>query len=144
MSESGGSRRAARRAAVVLLYQHDLTGIPLAKLRENARQAEEAGDDPYTTMIVDGAMAMRTELDLRIDTAATGWSVERLGVIERAILRVATWELAESPDVPPAVAVNEAVELAKRYCGAQAPGFVNGILSNVLTGENRAEGAPDD
>jgi transcription antitermination protein NusB len=128
-----------RRAAVVALYQHDLTGRPVDGLFEpNAR--------PYTRGLAHATLDFQDELDDAISSHATGWSVDRIAPLERAILRVAALELlhpevtiADTP-IPPEGAIDEAVETAKRFCGADAPGFVNGVLSAILRAnrENRA------
>jgi N utilization substance protein B len=120
-----------RRGAVVALYQHDLTGRPVDELFErNAR--------PYTRGLAHATLDFQDELDEAIARHATGWSVDRIAPLERAILRVAALELlhpelmiADTP-IPPEGAIDEAVETAKRFCGADAPGFVNGVLSAIL------------
>ena len=128
-----------RRGAVVALYQHDLTGRPVDELFErNAR--------PYTRGLAHATLDFQDELDEAIARHATGWSVDRIAPLERAILRVAALELlhpelmsADTP-IPPEGAIDEAVETAKRFCGADAPGFVNGVLSAILRAnrDNRA------
>jgi N utilization substance protein B len=128
-----------RRAAVVALYQYDLTGRPVDELFEaNAR--------PYTRGLAHATLDFQDELDEAIARHATGWSLDRIAPLERAILRVAALELlhpeltiADTP-IPPEGAIDEAVETAKRFCGADAPGFVNGILSAILRAnrDNRA------
>ena len=128
-----------RRAAVVALYQHDVTGRPVDELfPPNAR--------PYTRGLAHATLDHQDELDAAIGSHATGWTVDRIAPLERAILRSATLELlhpeltlADTP-IPPEGAIDEAVETAKRFCGAAAPGFVNGVLSAILRSkrENRA------
>ncbi len=118
-----------RRDAVFALYQHDVTGRPLAELL--------AGAKPFTRELAEGADAERAALDAEIARRSRGWPPERLGALERSILRVALHELRSRDDVPDEVAIDEAVGLAKRYCGAEAPGFVNGILGAVV--RDRAE-----
>ncbi|HEV8685815.1 MAG TPA: transcription antitermination factor NusB [Gaiellaceae bacterium] len=116
-------RRTARRTAVFLLYQWDLTGKPLASLYEGEI-------DEYARELAEGVAARAPELDERITAAAEGWTAERLGAVERNVLRVAIHEL-DSGSVPPEVAINEAVELAKRYASDEAGKFVNGILGRI-------------
>jgi transcription antitermination protein NusB len=135
MSELG--RRQARRQAVFLLYQHDVTGLPLEELEENLRRGEEGRRlDPFARELVDGVAGEAPALDAAITEAAEGWTAERIAPLERNILRVAVHELRSRRDIPPAVSIAEAVALAKRYCQAEAPGFVNGILGRIA-----AEGA---
>jgi len=116
-------RRAARRTALFLLYQWDVTGQALASLYE--------GDvDDYARRIAEAVVERAEELDATISAAAEGWTADRLGAIERNVLRIAVHEL-ESGDVPDAVAIDEAVELAKRYASDEAGRLVNGILGRI-------------
>ena len=116
-------RRAGRRTAFFLLYQWDVTGQPLASLYE--------GDvDAFARELAESVAARAPELDQTITAATEGWTADRLGAVERAILRIGVREL-ESGDVPPEVAINEAVELAKRYASEDAGRLVNGILARV-------------
>jgi transcription antitermination protein NusB len=113
-----------RRAAVVALYQADLTGRSFAELIP-----EDA--TPFTRELVDGVVREREQLDELIERHATGWTLDRIAPLERGILRVALFELLHRVDVPAEVAIDEAVETAKELCGTDAPGFVNGILGAV-------------
>jgi N utilization substance protein B len=122
---------AARRQAVFLLYQRDVTGLPADELEENAERERGHGIDPYTREVVSGVIEEIETIDQAIDRAASGWSVERIAPLERNILRVAVHELHSRHDIPTAVAIDEAVEMSKRYCQADAPGFVNGVLGSV-------------
>jgi N utilization substance protein B len=131
------SRRQARRAAFVLLYQLDVREGPLDELyAQYSRDTREPIPD-YTREAVDGASGMLRILDRRLDGAIQGWSIDRLGAVERAILRLALWELTERPDVPAEVVIDEAVELAKRYASAEAAGLINGVLGRVAREEGR-------
>jgi len=113
-----------RRAAVFALYQSEVTGRhPTEQLEDNATT--------FTRELADGAAAHKPELDELIGRYAHGWSLDRIAPLERNILRVALYELLHRPDVPAEVAIDEAVEAAKELCGADAPGFVNGILGAV-------------
>jgi transcription antitermination protein NusB len=120
-----------RRAAVFALYQHDLTGRPLDELfAPDAR--------PFTRAMAHAVDDHREELDALIERHAAGWTLDRIAPLERSILRVGLLELlhadlvADERPIPPEGAIDEAVETAKTFCGAQAPGFVNGILDTVL------------
>lgn len=124
------SRREARRQAVILLYQRDVTGLPVPELVENALRAGEHADDPFTRDLVSGVEGDLERIDARITASATGWSADRIAPLERNILRVAVREL-QTGDVPVPVAIDEAVEMAKKWCGAEAPAFVNGVLGRV-------------
>ena len=120
---SGQSRRQARRTALFVLYQWDLTGQPLASLYEGEV-------DAFARDIAEAVAARAGELDGQISAAAEGWTADRLGVVERNVLRIAIHEL-EAGDVPVEVAINEAIELAKRYASDEAGRLVNGILGRV-------------
>jgi transcription antitermination protein NusB len=113
-----------RRAAVVALYQSDVTGRPAAGQLE--RDATE-----FSRELLDGTVRERAELDELIERHASGWSLSRIAPLERNILRVALYELLHRPDVPAEVAIDEAVEAAKELCSVETPGFVNGILGAV-------------
>ncbi len=125
------SRRAARRQAVFLLYQRDVTGLPIFELEANAERDRARVLDAYTRAMVTGVLQDLETIDAAIDRAASGWSVDRLAPLERNILRVAIHEIHSRDDIPAAIAIDEAVETAKRYCQADAGGFVNGILGGV-------------
>ena len=116
-------RRAARRTALFLLYQWDVTGQPLASLYEGeidsfARETAEA--------VIDRA----AELDRRITAASDEWTADRLGALERNVLRIGIYEL-DRGEVPVEVAIDEAVTLAKRYASDDAGRLVNGILGRI-------------
>jgi transcription antitermination protein NusB len=113
-----------RRAAVVALYQADVTGRPAAELLGSRATA-------FTRELVDGVVRERDELDAQIERHASGWSLDRIAPLERSILRVALHELRSRPDVPAEVAIDEAVEAAKELCSTETPAFVNGVLGAV-------------
>jgi N utilization substance protein B len=120
-----------RRAAVIALYQHDLTGRPLA-------ETLEANASLFARALAQAAADRARELDEVIDRHSYGWSVQRIQPLERSIMRVALVEILH-PDAVPADepipsegAIEEAVESAKTFCGSEAPGFVNGVLAAVL------------
>jgi transcription antitermination protein NusB len=116
-------RRAARRTALFLLYQWDLTRQPLASLYEGEV-------DAFARELAEAVIERADELDREITESADDWSADRLGALERNILRIGVYELA-SDDVPVEVAINEAVELTKRYASDDAARLVNGILGRI-------------
>jgi N utilization substance protein B len=118
------SRREARRTAVFLLYQQDVTGTPLASLYEGEV-------DEWAREVADAVAERRDALDARIDELSEGWPADRLGAVERNVLRVGLYEL-ERGEVPAAVVADEAVGLAKRYASDEAAKLVNGILGRVI------------
>lgn len=123
-------RRAARRQAVFILYQQDLLKLTL----ETALRKQGSGPlDDYTARLVKGVTARREEIDALLEAHVAGWSLERLGVLERAILRTSVYELLCEPSVPPPVAIDEAVALAKRFCSDEASALVNGVLGAIAS-----------
>ena len=124
---SGISRREARRAAVFMLFQWDVTGKPLGSLYE--------GDvDDYTRQLTAAVSEHAATLDDRITSASDDWTADRLGAVERNVLRVALEELDER-EVPVEVVLDEAVTLAKRYASEDAARLVNGILGKLVREE---------
>jgi transcription antitermination protein NusB len=117
------SRRVSRRTAFFLLYQWDVTGQPLASLYEGEV-------DEFARETAEAVAARVGELDAQITAAAEGWTADRLGVVERNILRLATYEL-DAGEVPLEVVIDEAVTLAKRYATEEAGRLVNGILGRI-------------
>jgi transcription antitermination protein NusB len=111
-----------RRDAVFVNYQRDVTGRPLEELLGEAR--------PLTRDLAEGVDTHREELDDTIAAHARGWTVDRIAPLDMNVMRTALYEM-EFTDTPAEVAINEAVEIAKEYCGADAPKFVNGILGAV-------------
>jgi len=128
-------RRSARRQAVFVLYQQDL--LKLGATRALDRAAEE-GIDEYALRIVQGVQARVDAIDGLLGQHLEGWALTRLGVLERAILRVAAYELLEESEVPVAVVVDEAVGLAKRFCSAEAGSLVNGVLGAIAEQAERS------
>jgi N utilization substance protein B len=113
-----------RRAAVVALYQRDVTGRPLEETIERTAHV-------FTRELAAGVDAHTEELDALIERYAEDWTIDRIAPLELNIMRVALYELLHRDDVPDEVALDEAVEAAKELCAAQASSFVNGILGSV-------------
>jgi transcription antitermination protein NusB len=109
-----------RRDAVFALYQREVTGRSLDELLADTRA--------FTRELAEAVDRDRAALDEVIARLAHGWDLERIAPLERNIMRVALHEMRAREDIPTEVAIDEAVNLAKEYCGADAPGFVNGIL----------------
>ena len=117
-------RTEQRRAAVVALYQSDVTGRPAGDLVDRGASA-------FTRELVEGVEGERETLDESISRHAIGWTLDRIAPLERNILRVAVHEMRNRSDIPDEVAIDEAVEAAKELCSADAPGFVNGVLGAI-------------
>lgn len=124
------SRKEARRQALYLLYQWDLTGQELASLFDGE-------PDAFARSLAEAVAARVEGLDLRISAASPDWPVDRLGTLERNILRIGVHELEENT-VPREVAINEAVVLAKRYASEDAARLVNGVLARIARDEEAA------
>ncbi len=120
-----------RREAVFALYQRQVTGRALDELLNGAK--------PFTRQLAHGTEERSDQLDAEIGRLAKGWDLERIAPLERNIMRVALYEMCHREDVPTEVAIDEAVGLAREYCGSEAPGFVNGILGTAAT--ERAQAA---
>jgi N utilization substance protein B len=130
------SRRTGRKQAFLGLYQSDVTGRPLGATV--ARWREYRGDmDEYAVRLLRGVEAEKDALDGLLTEVSEGWPVHRMGAVERSILRLGLYEMLHVDDVPPDVAVNEAVELARGFSGDEAPAFVGGVLRGA---EGRVHG----
>ena len=113
-----------RRDAVFAGYQREVTGRSFDELLEDAK--------PFTRELAENVEANRADLDEIIARHSRGWSIDRIAPLERNIMRVALYEALHDDEIPVEVALDEAVELAKEYCGADAPGFVNGVLGAAV------------
>jgi len=133
------SRKQARRDALFLLYQREVTELTMEELVQGQRLREGYGPDEFTIAAVRGVAGGREALDATISAHSTGWTLARMAPLERSILRLALWEM-ESGTTPPEVAIDEAVRLAKRYSTDEAGGFVNGILGAVQREREAAGG----
>jgi len=122
-----GPRHEARERALALLYEAEMKRVGTAEVLQTLSVAP----DPFAVALVEGAAAHAARIDALVATAAKGWEIERMPVLDRNILRLATYELIAEPDVPVAVVIDEAVELAKQYSTEFSGGFVNGVLSTI-------------
>lgn len=139
-------RTRARELALQFLYQLDLRGDELleeasAYVRGEERDAETAR---FALRLVEGTHEHRRQLDGVIQGVAQNWNISRMAVIDRNVLRLATYELLHCKDVPPKVAINEAIELGKRYSTQNSGAFINGILDRIMnqSAAERAEAEP--
>jgi N utilization substance protein B len=126
------ARSKARKRALDVLYESDVRSVdPLTTLAERVRLAEPPVND-YTIELVEGVQAHRSRIDAILAEYAEGWTVERMPDVDRAVLRLGVYELLWRDEVPDAVAIDEAVELAKSLSTDESPRFVNGVLARVL------------
>ncbi|WP_067545378.1 transcription antitermination factor NusB [Nocardia crassostreae] len=132
-----GARHKARRRAVDLLFEAEARDIDPAELLAervslSVRDDSVAPVNPYTRVLVEGVADDLDRVDGTIESYLQDWALSRLPAVDRAILRVAVWELFHANDVPPVVAVDEAVELAKALSTDDSPSFINGVLGQVV------------
>ncbi|MBJ7338561.1 transcription antitermination factor NusB [Mycolicibacterium sp.] len=139
MSDRRGDRgrHQARKRAVDLLFEAEARGLTAAEIADGRATLAE-GDaelstlNPYTVTVARGVTEHSAHIDDLISAHLQGWTLERLPAVDRAVLRVAVWELLHADDVPEPVAVDEAVELAKSLSTDESPAFVNGVLGQVM------------
>ncbi|HEU5271360.1 MAG TPA: transcription antitermination factor NusB [Jatrophihabitans sp.] len=133
------ARSKARKRAVDLLYEADLRGAdPVSTLADRVALADPPISD-YTIELVEGVTEHRQAIDELLSNYAEGWTLDRMPGVDRAVLRVGLYELLWSTDVPDAVAIDEAVELAKSLSTDESPRFVNGLLGRVLRSQGRTD-----
>jgi N utilization substance protein B len=126
-------RSRAREVALQMLYQHDLNGQvdrPALErfVRERLRDAEL---EAFTLSLYDGVLAHAEDIDRRLGEAAQNWRLARMAAVDRNVLRLGAYELLYAPGTPAGVALNEAIELVRRYGSADSPAFINGVLDRV-------------
>ena len=129
-----GARSKARKRAVDVLFEADQRGLaPLTVLAQRiAEPGTEAALPQYSVELVEGVQAHRARIDEVIATHSHGWTIERMPAVDRELLRLGAWEILFNDDVPDAVAVDEAVELARSLSTDESPGFVNGLLGRLV------------
>lgn len=127
------SRRRSRKQAFLVLYQSAVTTAPVETLM--GKWLHYRGDlDEYARTVIKGVAAELEELDRRLSEVSVGWPVSRMNAVDRTVLRLGLYEILYVEDVPPDVAVNEAVELAKGFSGEDSPSFVSGVLRGAAGG----------
>ena len=136
-----GSRHQSRERALQILFQYDIHGKPGLWLDEFWKECK-AGDDvrSFAEQLVSGVLEHKKDLDALIARYSTNWLVSRMQIVDRNILRLATYELLWLDEVPAKVTLNEAIELARDFGDDEAAKFVNGILDKVLASETALEG----
>jgi N utilization substance protein B len=128
------SRRSrAREVALQLLYQHDLNPqIDRAVIEVFVRdRLHDPGLEGFALQLFDGVRGQGESLDQHLTQAAENWRLARMAAVDRNVLRLGAFELLHTPETPPGVALNEAIQLARRYGSADSPAFVNGVLDRV-------------
>lgn len=132
MSPKSHGRTPERRLALQLLYQGDLLGESSVKLVDEKRLVDETQNiGKYARLLIEGSTQYQEEIDSYLDKASENWALDRMPMVDRSLLRLATYEMKYVDDVPVSVAINEAVNLAKEFGGEDSPRFVNGILGRI-------------
>ena len=128
------ARSKARKRALDVLFEADQRGrdVPEVLAERLTEPGTQTGLPAYAVQIVEGVHATRAQLDELISTYSHGWTIERMPAVDRAVLRIGIWEILHATDVPDAVAVDEADELARALSTDESPGFVNGLLGRVV------------
>lgn len=136
------ARSKARKRALDVLFEADAKDVPPASvLAETIRRRAADGDpdlNPYTIELVEGVIANRTGVDAALTASLDDWTLERLPAVDREVLRLGAYELLFRGDVPDAVAISEAVELARSLSTDESPAFVNGVLGAVAASQSAA------
>ena len=129
-----GARTKARKRALDVLFEAEQRQIdPVALLAQRITQpGTEAALPQYSVEIVEGVLAQQERIDELLATHAHGWTLERMPAVDRGLLRIGTWEVLYNDDVPDAVAVDEAVELARSLSTDDSPTFINGLLGRIV------------
>lgn len=125
------SRRKSREQAFALLFEKSFNDMPIMDLAEGAQDAREMVVEPFALLLATGAEEKLADIDARIDAFSHKWSRERISRVALAVLRLAIYEMFYEDETPVSVAINEAVELAKKYGGNEDSSFVNGVLGGI-------------
>ncbi|ASU83408.1 transcription antitermination factor NusB [Nocardiopsis gilva YIM 90087] len=131
-----GARRKARRRAIEVLYESELRETPVAKVLERRRAQPEPPINEFTEQLAAAVDERRARIDELLQEYAIGWTLERMPVVDRNILRMGAYELLWADDIPDGVAIAEAVAVAKELSAEESPAFINGLLSRLM--ENKA------
>jgi len=138
-------RTRARELGLQFLYQIDLLGQGVLEDLDNFLRAEEKDAETcrFARRLVQGAHEHHAQIDAEIQGVAQNWQISRMAVIDRNVLRLAAYELLFCDDIPPKVAINEAIELGKRYSTSNSGAFINGILDKIKNRDTSGDAAAD-
>ena len=129
------TRREARELAFALLFEKTFTEEPVHEILEKAKECRDVEADAFALELVEGAAARLEELDAAIEPALHNWSKSRLSRVALTVMRLAVYEMRFYEETPISVAINEAVEIAKKFGGAEDASFINGVLGTVAKAE---------
>ena len=140
-----GQRRRARELALQMLFEIDVTDVDSTVVFEQFWRSQEIEDDvrAFSESLVNGVVDQREALDEKISAVSERWKIDRMAVVDRNVLRMATYELFYCDDIPPKVSINEAIELGKRYSTQNSGGFINGVLDKIKDKSRRGRAADD-
>ncbi|MGD9955026.1 MAG: transcription antitermination factor NusB [Candidatus Nanopelagicales bacterium] len=127
------ARSKARKKALDVLYEAEARGIAAADVLDATTEAAQQPLNPYTAELVWGVVEHADRIDDLLATYSSGWTLDRMPAVDRNLLRIGTYEILWGDDVPDAVAINEAVELARSLSTDESPAFVNGLLARILS-----------
>lgn len=138
------NRRQGREAALRVLYELEIGGSELVDALEGLREQVHLQGEVhrFAVHLIRGVLDEEESIDDAIVASLTDWSIDRVAAVDRNVLRIATFEIYHCPEIPPAVSVNEAVELAKKYSTAESGKFVNGVLGGILAKSPKANWDP--
>jgi N utilization substance protein B len=134
------ARTRARKRALDILFESELQGLELGASLAGRVQLNDPPVHEYTIQLVEGVVAEQERIDALLAEHAHGWTLDRMPVVDRNLLRIATYEILFVDDVPDAVAVNQAVELASELSTDESPGFVNGLLAAIIKARSPSAG----
>lgn len=127
------ARSKARKRALDILFESELQGLQVGATLARRVATTEPSLNEYAVALVEGIVAHRERIDELIGAYASGWTLERMPTVDRNVLRIGTFEIVYRDDVPDAVAISEAVALARELSTDESPGFVNGLLAQIAS-----------
>jgi transcription antitermination protein NusB len=128
-----GARHKARKRALDVLFEADQRGEQISVVLNDRAGRGDAASNPYTEILVNGVVEHAAEIDQLISDHAIDWTLDRMPAVDRALLRLGTFELKWGVDIAPAIAIDEAVELARELSTDESPAFINGVLGRIAT-----------
>ena len=137
------ARSRARKRALDLLYAAEMRGEDVVRFLDQAIEAGEGPSNPYVEVLVRGVAEHRSRIDELLTEYSEGWALNRMPAVDRSVLRMGVYELLWADDVPDAVVIDEAVELAKALSTDDSPAYVNGVLGAILAAEVPTQGLPN-
>ncbi len=129
------TRREAREQSFIIIFEKSINGLSVEDILENAKDARDFKDDEYIIKTVNGVFDNLEEIDSRISDNLKGWTISRISKVCLAVMRLCVYEILFADDIPDSAAINEAVELCKKFATSEESSYVNGILGTVTRGK---------